>query len=424
VTAQSPPEAGEPTEEYKNAWASIQAMVMNDGASWSGREKNCVYLNTGERVFANASSISRADYPDDARAVASVDWDDDGRMDVIVKNRTAPRIRFLRNQAADSGHFLKLDLVGTTSNRDAIGATVVVDLGERQLRKTLFGGDGYLSQSSKRLHFGLADAERAVRITVKWPAGEEEVFEDVAGDARYRIVQGAGALEPVAARTHADFAKHVPVVEQRLDESVGRIVLVDRLPMVPVTIPSFDKPDRKIKEFAGGPLLLNLWETTCAACIGEFGEFRKRRKEIKASGLRIATATLDEGPKLAEARRILKTFGLSEHAGYVDGRLKNVLEVCFVEVLGKSDGIPLPASLLIDKAGQLVAIYHGAVDVDQLLEDVAVIEEAGTHTRNVGLSGGLWFKRGNRELNLISQVFKELGRERLATYYEELYKRQ
>jgi hypothetical protein len=395
-----------------------------DGASWSGREKNCVYLNTGERRFANASSISRVDYADDSRAVASVDWDDDGRMDMFVKNRTAPRVRFLRNQAADAGGFLKLDLVGTECNRDAIGATVLVDLGERRLRKTVFGGDGYLSQSSKRLHFGLGGAQRVKSLTVKWPGGADEVFEDLAGNARYRIVQGAGVVEPVEAQTHADFASLEPAVEERLDGGVGRIVLVDKLPMSPVNIPSFEQSDRRIKDFAGAPLLLNLWETTCAACIGEFGELKKRRDDIAASGLRIATATLDEGPKLAEARGILETFGLTEHAGYVDGRLKQVLEVFFVEVLNKSDGIPLPCSLLIDEVGQLAAIYQGAVDVDRLLADVAIVKKDRVHSRNVGLSGGTWFRRGNRELHLISDVFAELGRERLSNYYAELAKRQ
>ncbi len=420
MTAQSPTEAGKPTEAYKDAWSSIQAMVMVDGASWSGREKNCVFLNTGGREFANVSSISHADYSDDSRAVVSVDWDDDGRMDLAIKNRTAPRLRLMRNQGTDTGGFLKIDLVGTECNRDAIGATVVVDLGERELRKTIFAGDGYLSQSSKRLHFGLAEARRVKKLTVKWPGGADEVFEDLAGNARYRIVQGLGTLAPVAARTHADFATLTPAVEERLDDRVERIVLVDKLPMSPVVIPSFDDPKRKVKDYGGGPLLVNLWESTCAACIREFADFEERGKELAESGLRIVTLTKDEGPRLADARRILDRFGLSEEAGYVDGNLQQTLEVFLIEILTRVESIGLPTSLLIDKAGQLAVIYPGAIDVDVLLEDVAVLKRSGTHRRTVSLSGGLWFKRDHRDLALLSEVFGKLGRGRLSTYYDEL----
>ena len=425
MTAQSPTEGSEPTEEYKNAWASIQHMVMVDGASWSGREKNCVFLNTGGRVFATASSVSRADYVDDSRAVATVDWDDDGRMDLILKNRTAPRLRLLRNQGADGGGFLKVDLVGTECNRDAIGATVTLDLVERKLRKTIFAGDGYLSQSSKRLHFGLGRAERVHSLTVQWPGGGSETFEDLAVDARYRVVQGSGEIEPVAARTHADFAHLEPAVEMPFEGRVDRIVLVDRLPMVPVTIPSFEDPKRKVKDFAGRPLLLNLWQTTCAACLGEFAEFKKRREDIEAKGLEIVTLTLDEGPALAQARKILDRFGLQDGAGYADRSLMQTLEVFFVEVLNRSDEVALPTSLLIDEGGQLVAIYQGAVDVDRLLKDVAIVKRMDPSKRtNVILSGGRWFHRGNRELDLLSKVFEELGRERLSQYYGVLAERQ
>jgi len=425
VTSQSPPEAGESTDEYRNAWASIQHMVMVGGASWSGREKNCVFLNTGQRVFANASSVSRADYADDARAAAVVDWDDDGRLDVLVKNRTAPRLRLLRNQGAERGNFLKVDLVGTECNGDAIGAAVVVDLGDRVLRKTVFAGDGYLSQSSKRLHFGLADAERVVELTVHWPGGEPETFRDLSANTRVRIVQGSGQAEPVAARTHADFAQLEPTPETRLEGRVSRTVLIDKLPVAPVTIPSFEDPKRKVKDLRGSPALVNLWETTCAACLKEFGEFRERRADIEASGLRIVPLTLDEGPALVRAREILSRFGLDEGAGYADRNLMQTLEVYFVEVFGRSEDVSLPTSLLIDEAGQLVAIYQGAVDVDQLLADVALVKRMDPASGNTELlSGGRWFQRGMREFELLSPVFAELGRERLSQYYGELAERQ
>ena len=176
VVGQSPPLPGEPTKQYRNAWESIQHMVMGSGSSWARRERNCVYLSLGGVRFADASYVSGGDFPDDSRAVAAVDWDDDGRLDLMLKSRTAPRLRFLRN-VGPAARWLKLDLRGTRCNRDAIGATVLVDLGPQVLRKTLYAGDGYLAQSSKRLHFGLGEGADVRSVSVRWPGGEEERYE-------------------------------------------------------------------------------------------------------------------------------------------------------------------------------------------------------------------------------------------------------
>ena len=422
MTSQSPPEAGEAPDEYRNAWASIQHLVMVEGASWSGREKNCAFLNLGERRFANVSGLSAANFPDDARAAATVDWDDDGRLDLLVKNRTGPRLRFLRNRGPADAHWLKLDLRGTECNPDAIGAAVVVDLGERSLRKTLHAGDGYLSQSSKRLHFGLGDATEVRALTVHWPGGEAESFavDAVEPGGRYLLVQGTGSPEPVAARSHPAFEQLEPAVESRFEGRADRAVLVDKLPMPAVKIPGFEDPKRQIKDFAGQPLLVNLWESTCAACLGEFGEFRERKAELEASGLALVPLTLDEGPALLKARQILDRFGLAEGAGYADGTLMTSLEVAFIEIFGRIDETALPTSLLFDGAGQLVVVYRGAIDVDRLLEDVEQLERLDPRASTEPLLGGHWYGRGRRDFATLSKVFDELGRKQIARLYATL----
>ncbi len=81
--------------------------------------------------FANISAVSGLDFPDDGRAVALVDWDHDGDLDMWLSNRNAPRLRLMRNDTPTGNHYLALRLVGngTTTNRDAIGARVEVVLG-------------------------------------------------------------------------------------------------------------------------------------------------------------------------------------------------------------------------------------------------------------------------------------------------------
>src|SRR6186997_1828092 len=106
-------------------------MKIRDGQSFSGRERNCFFLNTGYRHrrplhFADASAATALDLPDDARGMVMTDWDGDGDLDVLLTNRNAPRVRFLRNDCA-SGHWLAIRLTGDPAKntpRDAIGARV------------------------------------------------------------------------------------------------------------------------------------------------------------------------------------------------------------------------------------------------------------------------------------------------------------
>jgi hypothetical protein len=112
VTSQSPTEEGVLSLDYADAWNAIRVMVMDQGLSWSGGEKNRLFLNLGDKTFAEFSALSSADSVADGRAVAELDWDDDGRLDLLLKNRTAPRLQFFRNQMPGTGHFLAISLAG------------------------------------------------------------------------------------------------------------------------------------------------------------------------------------------------------------------------------------------------------------------------------------------------------------------------
>ena len=79
--------------------------MTSQGVSWSGRERNCAFLNTGRRRFANISAVSGFDFLDDGRGLALCDWDHDGDLDVWVTNRNAPRVRFLRNDVPAGRRF-------------------------------------------------------------------------------------------------------------------------------------------------------------------------------------------------------------------------------------------------------------------------------------------------------------------------------
>ena len=151
--------------------------LIDQGNSFSGSERNCLFMNTRDGRFATVSAVTGIDFPDDARSPGLVDWDHDGDLDLWVSNRTAPMLRFLRNDSQTKNHWIALKLTGKDCNRDAIGARVTIRLkGGGLVMRTLKAGEGFLAQSSKWLHFGLGDAAAIETISVQWPGGKAADF--------------------------------------------------------------------------------------------------------------------------------------------------------------------------------------------------------------------------------------------------------
>jgi hypothetical protein len=94
-----------PQEAYGEAFGRL-AEKIRDGQSFSGRERNVVFLQTGRQdQFLPVAGLLGLDQPDDARGSATVDWDGDGDLDLLVTNRSAPRLRLLRNDQQGLGHW-------------------------------------------------------------------------------------------------------------------------------------------------------------------------------------------------------------------------------------------------------------------------------------------------------------------------------
>jgi len=99
----------------------------------------------------------------------------------------------LRNDVTGSGHWLKVLLTGTASNRSAIGATVVVQYGDRKQAQAVLAQSSYLSVNDRRLHFGLGTATRA-SLEIRWPNGGVEKIADVEADQLVVVREGSGVV--------------------------------------------------------------------------------------------------------------------------------------------------------------------------------------------------------------------------------------
>ncbi len=151
---------------------------------------NLLLANQGEGVFRDVTWEAGAQGVDSGRGDVAVvaDYDRDGALDLFVTNGHGPPpfdqrgpYQLLRG-VPNGNHWLEVDLVGTRSNRDGIGARVTVVAGGRSQWRVRSGGTHSFAQDHKRLHFGLGGHGRVERLVVEWPSGTRQVLEDLAAD--------------------------------------------------------------------------------------------------------------------------------------------------------------------------------------------------------------------------------------------------
>ena len=121
------------------------------------------------------------------RGAAVGDLDNDGDLDAVL-NRLGDRPVLLRNQSSGDHHWISLELVGKTSNRDGIGARVTLASEQGDQVAIVKAGSGYLGSSDPRVHFGLGSDTRIDRVEIRWPSGAEQVLEELNVD-EIRVVE-------------------------------------------------------------------------------------------------------------------------------------------------------------------------------------------------------------------------------------------
>ncbi len=146
------------------------------------RGPRVVFRNLGSGRFEDVTTRSGpgASAPHSSRGAAFGDYDNDGDVDLLVMNMNEPP-SLLRNEYAGGNGWVELKLVGTRSNRAAVGATVVVTAGGLRQARVVLSQSSYYSHDDLRVHFGLGGASRADSIEVLWPSGAVQSLKDVAG---------------------------------------------------------------------------------------------------------------------------------------------------------------------------------------------------------------------------------------------------
>ena len=152
------------------------------------------FRNNGRGVFSElaAAEIGSPFATEElGRGMCRIDWNRDGRADLAVSNLDTPA-SLLTNVSPHTGHFLKVKLVGTVTNRDAVGTIVRVVDGDWQQTQQRVAGDGYQCSNERVLTFGLGERTSVPVLEVRWLDGSSESFSNIKADRELVIVQGRG----------------------------------------------------------------------------------------------------------------------------------------------------------------------------------------------------------------------------------------
>jgi hypothetical protein len=159
------------------------------------RTPRVIFRNLGQGKFEElidegGPGISEAHA---SRGVAFGDFDNDGDIDILIMNQNEPP-SLLRNDVTGNHHWLKVKLIGTKSNRSAIGATVIAGYSGKKQAQAVMAQSAYLSVSDRRLHFGLGQAATA-DLEIRWPNGPRETIPQVAAGQLVTVQEGAGVIK-------------------------------------------------------------------------------------------------------------------------------------------------------------------------------------------------------------------------------------
>jgi tetratricopeptide (TPR) repeat protein/peroxiredoxin len=350
-----------PSLAYEHGWNAINELIRSDN-TWHGLARNVFFLNNHDGTFTEASGALAMDFLEDSRAFALADIDHDGRLEVILKNRNAPQIRILRNALAAIGRSISFRLRGTTSNRDAIGASVTLESNGLRQTRYLQAGSGFLSQHSKELFFGIGDFKGPIRAVVRWPSGSTQTFDNLPSDHQVTIQEGSSTFTAKAfpsvsaAQTTAATRAPEPLPQQ-----------VETWLIQPLKAPDFTLADatgtrRSLNSFRDKPALFTFWSRKATVSTDALALIQRHCATGELGNLHIVAVNLDEAADQQSARAFAVQQNFSFPVLFADNDTAGIYNLIYRYLYDRRRDLPVPISFLLDSDGMIVKVIQGPVD--------------------------------------------------------------
>ena len=406
-----------PSAKYEQGWNAINELIRSDW-SWSGYERNVFHCNHGDQTFSDISGITGLDFRDDSRAFALADLDQDGRPEVLLKNRNAPQLRLLRNVMSEIGHSLSFRLRGTKSNRDAIGAAISIEAESRKQTKYVQAGSGFLSQHTKEVFFGVGDFSGTLKATIRWPSGTEQVLEGLPANHRIEVTEGSNDLHttPFAARR----SDSNPVTSP---QPAALPEITDTWLLQPLRAPGFSLPDTagrvwELHSVPGNKLLI-FWANASPKSLSLLRSLSKH----PLRGPQVLALNVDDPPDESAVRSFADKQTLPFPIFVANSDVTGTYNIVFRYLFDRHRDLGAPTSFLIDSDGMIVKVYQGELRAQGVSEDLAKLPSTpgerkalalpfpgtlhlGAFQRNDFTYGVAFFQRGY--LDAATESFKQV----------------
>jgi tetratricopeptide (TPR) repeat protein len=355
--------------EYEVAWNAVNELVRAD-FSWSGFQRNVFFANNHNASFSDVSGVVGLDLRDDSRAFALSDFDHDGRLEFVLKNRTGPQLRIMRNDLQGIGNSIALRLTGKASNRDAIGATVTIESEGRRQTKFISAGSGFASQHTKELSFGVGNSLKDVSVSVRWPAGSVEHYESVPVNHRVEIKENQKEFESTEFRPASTRPKKLATrVPPPSPPASIRTPLI--APLFGPGLVLLDLAGRihDLGTQQGGSKLLCFFSLDCGDSSKQLEQLRDAAAEMSAANVAVFAVMAT----FASDRPALEQFVKSERINF-PVLLGNELcigawNVQYRYLFDRRRDMSFPMSFLLNAEGAVVTIYQGVTQPAIILQD-------------------------------------------------------
>ena len=369
VVAKSPDD-NTPSLAYEHGWNAINDLIRSDN-SWNACERNVMFANNRDGTFSEVSGIVGLDFLEDSRSFALADIDHDGRLEVILKNRNAPQLRVLHNNMPDLGDAIAFRLRGHKSNRDAIGAAIIVETGSLRQTKYLQAGTGFLAQHSKEVFFGIGHPTAPLKATVRWPSGLMQHFENLPPNHRIELEEGRDtfAAKPFASTPAAYTQAAPPSVPESLSMQVQTWLLT------PLKAPEFSLPDlagkpHTLAQSRGRFVLLNFWATTSSISREQLRTLQHHRSALSSAPLDIFAININPPAESQAAHSFATAESFFFPALFATEDIAGIYNIIYRYLYDRRRDLPIPTSLLLDRDGNIVKVYQGSFEPSQLLDDI------------------------------------------------------
>jgi peroxiredoxin len=321
--------------------------VFRGGMSFSGYERDGLYLSLGDGTFRNISGISGTDSMTDGRGSVFADFDNDGDLDIFATSMQKVATLLYRNEVGQDGSFLRVTLEGGRSGRDAFGAVVRIKTPLGILTKIKAGGSGFVSSHDPRLLFGLGREMPIEWLEVAWPSGSRQKFTGVRAGESLLIREGSDGIERLAEKRLRLVDPDGP--EQQAFRSLG-VQRGQLLPSLALVGPSGERTDLGRTLKPGRRTLLNFWATWCAPCRQQMQDLQRIRARLAGAGVDLVGISLDYG----QADRV-RSFLAEAHIEYP---ILIAEKAPFSSPVTKEEpGVPF--SLVVDEKGTVVGALAG-----------------------------------------------------------------